>query len=53
MIEELTDEMEDVSDDMIERVLYCIDGSALSGAMGGAFGDTGEINLRLTTYCDS
>ena len=37
---------------VIQRVLYCIDGSVLSGALGGTFGDSNQITLRLSTYCD-
>ena len=51
--EEVTAVTEDRFDDVIRRVLFCVDGSTLSGAMGGTFGDSGAINLRLTTYCDS
>ena len=49
--EEVAAVLQDRFDYVINRVLFCIDGSLLSGALGGAFGDSGEINLRFNAYC--
>ena len=43
--EEVTDEMEELSDDVVRRVLRCMNtGSRLSGTL-----DLGTVDLRLST----